>query len=902
MNRLGASVAVGAMLLALPTKAERQSEGRLAYRAEDFIESIALAASPFEIHERDGKKGPPFAPELFFDLGVRYYRANLRCALTPKDQPDHVTAWWKKTGSRPMMLVDPGWNRTLKLDWLGVKEEGNFENYLAELKRYPKGVLSGIEVPNELNNKFGQDLNLKYKGQTDEAAGTLYQNDIYDAMKGDPDTKDIPVILYTAIFTDYTLARYTDKLDYMNTHPYQGENIPSSSLLMNFTRTMNVLPEGAVVKPFMPTECGYNVELDKTNGMGYTGSLRAQAYSEPMLFAEYFRHGVARTFLFALQNIDGYGLLESDNVTKRPSWYALQSLISILSDAKWDSAACRWTGRSEFNPRALRFRIENAPDTVHSLTLQKANGDWYLLVWNEVRNMKDRVDTMNADVPATIVFDPGTPVACAGMWRQGEIPQNVYATPDGGKCGAFVPVAAPEVKGDRLAVGIPSRVTILRLSPRNRATAKVVPPRVIPRASTSVSVSASVEMPADAQFAFVTLSRMDMEVATLPRSAFKAKNGRLVAEWTDRSAWIRPGLGFRIDAVAVAADGAQSRRTQAVCYAASQRCDLVPANVGVAQPEGRAIRPGDRVRFAADVVNVGDGPTPNPTVGEVGMYNSCVSVTASVDGKVVGWGGNDGSKPIAPGEVNRWTTLGGGEHAGEWIATEGTHVVRIWVDDIGRISGERSKMNNICSKSFTVGEYPGKLEVESFVSRYHVDLDAEGKSDWVAFNAWGDGAKCARKAGANLISEARQDGKGFIAVNPGCGVSLGWGEGGTQPKCSDTHAGLWGNCVGNGYVFEVPASTQEQVLKIYTGVTNGGQGELSLELSDGSAPKVVDATWNANRSSPWCPVPDEAAVCFTVRFRAAKDGQKLKVRWGLIGEPNQFRAQIRLQAATLSRQ
>ena len=890
------------VLSLLPARgAEEFISGGPAYRAEDFVETIGLGISPFEAQEKDGKKELLLKdPNLFFDLGVRHYRCNLRCALTPKDQPQQAEEWWLKTGSRPTMLVDPGWNRTLKLEWLGVKEEGNFANFVAELKRYAPGLLAGIEAPNELNNKFGQDLNLKYRGRTDEAAGTLYQNDLYAAIKGDPATKDIPVIMYTAIFTDYTLARYTDKMDFLNTHPYQGDNVPSSSLLMNCTRTMNVLPEGAEVKQFIPSECGYNVELDKTNGMGYTGSLRTQAYGGPMIYAEYFRHGIARTLMFALQNIDGYGLLESDGKTKRPSWYGLQSYIKLLADAKWDSGKRQWVGGRSFNPRALRFRLEGAPATVHTLTLQKENGDWYLLIWNEIRNMKDHVETVNPEVPATLVFAPGTPVACTGHWRQGEIAGNVYAKPEGAKIGAFAEAPAPAVKEGRLSLKVPSRVVILRLKPQNKAAAKTAVPQLKAGKVAPNTVTVVVTMPAQPDFAAVELSRVGMHVASLPRSAFKESGGSLVAEWTDNSAWLRPGLRYPFTALAVAADGTQGQPGRTVIQVPSVRCDLTVDNIGIeGKTDVAALKPGEKVRFAADIINAGKGPTPNPTVGEVGMYNSCVSITFAVDGKVAGWGGNDGSKPLNPGEKHRWAA-GGGPNGGEWTVVAGTHVVRAHVDDIGRISGEENKMNNIASRSFTIGDYPGRLEVSSAFMASHADLSAAGTLDWVVCDQWGE-KPCTRKRDANLISAVKQDGKGFIGVNPGCGISLGWGADGTAPARPDTHIGLWGNCKGNGYVFEVPAGTEEQVLKIYAGVTNGGHGELTLSLSDDSAPAVKDATWNTNRSSAWCPVPDEAPICFTVRFRAAKPGQKLRVRWGLLDEPNSFLAQLRLQAIALSR-
>ncbi len=372
----------------------------LTFCADGFVDFIGLAATPFEKGTRE--KMPP---ETFFDLGVRYYRTGVCGPATMDDQPEEIEKWWRKTGARPMFLVDPVRSRAIKSDWLGVPQDGDFSHFLNLIKKYDPRVIATIEAPNEVNNKFPpQDLNVKYKGATDERAGALYQQDLYAALKADPVTADIPVVMYSAIFTDYTLARPCDAFDYMNMHSYQGTGVPSSSLRRNIAHAARLLPDGGVIKPFMPTECGYNVEEDIANHTGLTGTLRAQAYNIPMLLAEYFRHGIARAYLFALHNADGYGLLESDSVTKRPSWYAVQSLIALLADQEWDPEALRWVAKeprarilaaptSELTfsrelayDNALLFTLENAPATVHTLTLKKDNGDDYLLIWNEVPN------------------------------------------------------------------------------------------------------------------------------------------------------------------------------------------------------------------------------------------------------------------------------------------------------------------------------------------------------------------------------------------------------------------------------------------------------------------------------------------------------------------------------------
>ncbi|MGF1656681.1 MAG: hypothetical protein ACFCU3_06840, partial [Verrucomicrobiales bacterium] len=168
-------------------------------------------------------------------------------------------------------------------------------------------------------------------------------------------------VAFTAIFTDYHLANPCDAFDFGNMHPYQGPGVPSSSLMMNMTRFNGILPAGTTIKPFHPTDAGYNVEKDITNQQGYTGSRRAQAYNIPMLYAEYFRHGIPRTYLFALHNADGYGLLESDQETKRPSWYAVQSLVRLLADSTWNTETKQWEGGRAFRAAFAAIHVGRNP-------------------------------------------------------------------------------------------------------------------------------------------------------------------------------------------------------------------------------------------------------------------------------------------------------------------------------------------------------------------------------------------------------------------------------------------------------------------------------------------------------------------------------------------------------------
>lgn len=132
-------------------------------------------------------------------------------------------------------------------------------------------------------------------------------------------------------------------------------------------------------------------------------------------------------------------------------------------------------------------------------------------------------------------------------------------------------------------------------------------------------------------------------------------------------------------------------------------------------------------------------------------------------------------------------------------------------------------------------------------------------------------------------------------------MSVKWSDGAPTAKIDDTHASLWLNVVGHGYGFTAPADTQARVLRVYVGAINGAACTLTAHLSDGSAPDYVSKTFDGNLAPSFAPVPDGFTTVYTLRYRAAAANQKLNVTWTLTGEPNQFLAQCRLQAATLSK-
>lgn len=878
---------------------------------EDFLESLGLAAGPFERYLSDGRfagAGTKYPPEFFFDLGIRYYRAALRHDLVQEDQPEKVHHWRKQTGSRPILLIDARKSGCVATDWMKIPEDGDFSRLLADLKRYRPGDVAAMEGPNELNNKFPpQELNLRYKGEVDEAAGSAYQRDLQAALKSDPATAKIPLINYTAIFTDYALAKPCDAFDFNNMHSYQGEGVPSSSLMMNITRSNNILPVGATTRPFIPTECGYNVEEDRTNQQGYRGTLRAQAYNIPMLYAEYKRCGIYRTFLFALHNADGYGLLESDQETKRPSWYAVKSFVALFADAKWDGEKMQWVLPTK-NPAplaALPMEIRNAPPTVHTLILRHSGGDFFVLIWNEIPNLRDKRDANNPAVPATLAFDPAYGLETVGHWRQGDLPENPCESAASVRMAEFreQPLPVIDAKGE-MPLDVPSRVVVLRLRPTKFNDAKLAPPA--PQLTgTATENAVKLTISAADNTAAVLLTRDDRLIASLP-----VRNGK--AEFTDDTCWIRPGLGYRYAAVAVGRDGAFSPKTETVVVTPDKLPDFIltdfGANVDLTQP----IAPGTLVRFRGKVKNIGDGASPHakrlPDQAPQ-MYDVGVALTVNVPGHGAMWGGDSlQDAPYQPGET-REVTLSGGKNGGQWEATPGLHVVRAEIDDIKRIFGEKDRYNNL--REFTVQVGPtagGSIMMTSRVAPHSVNLTEDGTLDWLHVGGWGERGKTTRKklvqaTDRRISAVVQPEAKGHVDATIGGPVRCVWSDGDETATSGGVQDGIWGNCAGNGVKFTVPADTKPRRLRIYTGLLDGAAGRLTARLSDGSAPELVSAGWSGNKNGVgflWAAQPGSVSVVYEIEYRAATDGQTLEVFWGMENEPNRFRRQFRLGAISLA--
>jgi hypothetical protein len=133
--------------------------------------------------------------------------------------------------------------------------------------------------------------------------------------------------------------------------------------------------------PLVATETGYSNRAANDSNPSNIPEWVSTRYI-PRRLLENFRQGIRFSFLYELMDTfppgqahGGFGLIRGD-LSRRPSFYTLKHLLNLLKD---DDRA--------FTPGSLNYAIA-APKTasVHRLLLQKSNGDFYLILWNEVRN------------------------------------------------------------------------------------------------------------------------------------------------------------------------------------------------------------------------------------------------------------------------------------------------------------------------------------------------------------------------------------------------------------------------------------------------------------------------------------------------------------------------------------
>ncbi len=269
------------------------------------------------------------------------------------------------------------------------------------------GALLAVEGPNEPNN-----WPVTYEGETSSYDVTFlpvahFQRDLYAAVQAESSLAGVPVFhsseaggaepdnvglqfLTIPSGAGTLMPGGTVYADYANTHNYVCGHAHElvDNVCWNATDpTLNGDWDGLYVEyghtwhggfagysnaelatlPRVSTETGWT-----TSG---TGSITEEQQGRLFLnlYLSGFKRGWRHTFIYMLRDDPGqgyWGLFDTDYNPKKSGTY-LHNLTTILADSG--------TGA----PTRLDYTIASPPETVHDLLLQKGNGQFELVVWNE---------------------------------------------------------------------------------------------------------------------------------------------------------------------------------------------------------------------------------------------------------------------------------------------------------------------------------------------------------------------------------------------------------------------------------------------------------------------------------------------------------------------------------------
>lgn len=433
--------------------------------ADDFVGSIGTNThiNYFDTVYNDY----PLVKQKLSALGIRHIRDKAHLS-TDENYNEKVYSRYRdlaSVGIGSNLIVDP---RNLGLASVNQQK-------ISAIAQRAGGALESFEGPNEYDVSGSADwvTNLR-----------AYQRTLYGSVKGNESTSSVPVIgpsLAHARNAD-TLGDLSAYMDYGNMHPYPGGEHPASWSLDNY----NVINTRKVsgTKRLMPTETGYHTAANWT-GDHRGVSERAAGRYVPRLFLEYFNRGFVRTYSYELMDLKpdpngedrekNFGLVRNDG-TEKPAYTALKNTIGLLKDPG-----------PAFTTGSLDYSLSGDTKDVHRTLLQKRDGRFYLVLWQEVPSydlsakkdilVPDRKVTLTLNTPTSeaVTYLPGN--SSAAVARRDAPKQMDLAVPDHPLVveitplgASAVPNTAPSISNLRPASTTKDRTPTVRATVRDAQT------------------------------------------------------------------------------------------------------------------------------------------------------------------------------------------------------------------------------------------------------------------------------------------------------------------------------------------------------------------------------------------------------------------------------------------------
>jgi len=417
-----------------------------AISADAFVDTIG-------VNTHIGWKNTPYVNNAalktaLVDLGVRHIRDSVTGIADDPAQTSFVQVL-AKSGIHMQGLFDGNWYPA---------PVGSTPLSQTDVVSKVARLMPAIEIAEGPNETDLSKL-FKYDGHGGFPQGSVhYDQDLYKALKSSPKTSHLPVLLGSVGNSSKfpQIAAITpgpvNYADYGNIHSYPGGKLADQGIDWCLKYANNVTAK----KPMICGETGYHNNTTFIGPQIQPGVSEAAAGKYmPEVFFEMVNHGLKRSIAYELVDQhpdpdmkDGngeshFGLLHND-WSPKPAYTALKNTIALLSEPG-----------AHFKAKQLTYTL-TAPGTVHHTLLQKSNGDFYLVLWNNVSCYNNStsslpgLDVTNEPVPATVEFSSEKSVTVfSPSDTSGTNPVTTYTM---------------KTTPTSIALGIPDRVVILKIA------------------------------------------------------------------------------------------------------------------------------------------------------------------------------------------------------------------------------------------------------------------------------------------------------------------------------------------------------------------------------------------------------------------------------------------------------
>lgn len=520
------------------------------------------------------------------------------------------------------------------------------------------GALAAVEGLNQADVR-----RVRYGASSFPESALRFQEELYDAVKNDNKLIQIPVVSPTmALHENLDYLFGLKAFDVLALPPFL-EGTEPARVAAAADRALKVLGSENAALPWFLTEAGCHTALAVDVGTAGVSD-RAQAKYLQRLLAHAFNAGIDRTYLYELldaredpQKMDpeaNYGLVRHD-LSPKPAFYAIKNLVQILEDPG-----------AEFPQRALDVEVASAEPSIRHTLLQKRDGAFYLMLWNEVPSFNQYrgsegfgQDIENKDVTVRLSFGQ--------MLQEAELYRPVVSG------GAVQKLEVPKSKDQTLTVEVPDELVIVRVVPiRRTATKPPGPPTGLSTKAEGTTATLNWSKPKTGRVSGYFVWRQGRFLGQTAESTF-----------TDQA--MNPETSYRYEVAAHDDLGNVSDRIDTTAMAGGSHPDLVITDVSWFPMKPRA---GQDLRLSAVVKNKGTMATP-------GVEHA---VRFEVDGQVVNWS-NESTEPLPAGGIRRIHASAGISGGKFWPSSEEPVTITAVVDPDDGIA-ETDEHNNTFNKTF----------------------------------------------------------------------------------------------------------------------------------------------------------------------------------------------------------